>query len=66
MNDLIKALQIFAKYGDYDYPTICEHDELIVAEIGLGDVSVEDVVELERLGFSWFDGAFRSSRFGSA
>lgn len=66
MNDLIEALNIFAKYmGDKFSPTHCEHDVLYVM---CGDVSAEDAVELERLGFlrdeefeSWV-----SFRFGSA
>lgn len=30
MEDLIKALQIFLKYGNPDYPTYCLYDELWV------------------------------------
>jgi hypothetical protein len=30
MEDLIKALQIFLKYGNPNYPTNCSHDELFV------------------------------------
>jgi hypothetical protein len=33
MSDLIKALQIFLKYGNPDSPTHCEHDELFVMMI---------------------------------
>lgn len=39
MEDLIKALQIFLKYGNPDYPTSCNHDELFV------DISPEKVLE---------------------
>lgn len=30
MEDLIKALLIFLKYGNKQYPTSCEHDILYV------------------------------------
>ena len=30
MEKLIEALQIFLKYGNPDYPTHCEHDELTI------------------------------------
>jgi len=30
MEDLIKALQIFLKYGNPAHPFYCEHDELTV------------------------------------
>jgi hypothetical protein len=39
MNDLIEALQIFAKYGNPDYPTHCEHDTLMIMGICPEDVS---------------------------
>lgn len=70
MKDLLEAFQIFNKYiPDTKYPTICEHDELIV----LCDpemVSDDDKAKLESLGFSEVsthgDAYFRSFRFGSA
>lgn len=65
MNDLIKALQIFAKYTDSMYPTKCEHDILIVNCVSPDDVSEEDKVELAKLGFTPYeDFAFVSYRFG--
>lgn len=65
MEDLIKALQIFAKYSDTKYPTKCEHDTLIVNCVKPDDVSLEDLNELEKLGFLPFeDFAFVSYRFG--
>ncbi len=66
MSDLIKALQIFLKYGDPKYPTHCEHDVLHVCGI-TKDVSAEDAAELERLGFHWRDddGDWQSFRYGS-
>jgi hypothetical protein len=71
MNDLIEALQIFSKYGNPYYPTYCEHDELTVV-IDPDDVSYDDRVRLEKLGFfaSYIDGddcgdsVFKSFRFG--
>ena len=67
MNDLIKALQIFLKYGDPAYPTDCRHDEMSIAEITKEQVSDEDVEALEELGFFWSDGeeCFMSFKFGS-
>lgn len=67
MKDLIAALTILSKYTDSNYPTHCEHDELLVPVVNPTDVSPEDIVELERLGFSpnGSIGGFRSYRFGS-
>jgi hypothetical protein len=68
MEDLIKALQIFVKYGNSKWPTYCEHDELNVVDIEKDKVSDEDIKTLEELGFFWSDGdnCFKSYRFGSA
>lgn len=65
MEDLIKALQIFLKYGNPQYPTNCSHDELHI-EIEASLVSDQDKEELERLSFTpnEYDG-FSSFRFGS-
>lgn len=66
MDDLIKALTIFRKYGNPEHPTNCEHDVLFVA-IDPKLVSKEDIEELDKLGFvpddDW-DG-FSSFKFGS-
>ena len=65
MEDLIKALQIFLKYGNPQYPTHCEHDRLSVC-ISENDVSEEDKEELSNLGFTPDEhGNFSSFRFGS-
>ena len=50
MEDLIKALQIFLKYGNPTYPTHCEHDYLYV-NIDQSLVSEEDIKLLDDLGF---------------
>jgi len=65
MENLIKALQIFLKYGNPDYPTNCVHDELqINIEIEL--VSEEDLVSLESLSFRPNEfGCFSSTKYGS-
>ena len=66
MDDLIKALQILRKYGNPDYPTNCNHDELLV-DISPELVIDKDKEELENLGFivdEEFD-AFMSFKFGS-
>lgn len=66
MDDLIKALQIFRKYGNPTYPTHCEHDELYIM-INPELVSFEDKLALEDLGFRIaHDETFVSTRFGSA
>jgi hypothetical protein len=66
MEDLIKALNIFLKYGNPPYPTHCEHDTLLVM-IDPKLVSEEDKKELEELGFNTYEGNdyFSSFKFGS-
>jgi hypothetical protein len=66
MEDLIRALQILLKYGNPDYPTWCEHDALHICDITHEDVSEEDVVALDALGFFPEDDGFISFKFGSA
>jgi len=66
MEDLIKALQIFLKYGNSYAPTNCSHDELYV-DIEPEKVSDEDIAKLDKLGFfvnEEYNG-FSSYRFGS-
>ena len=68
MEDLIKALQIFLKYGNPQWPTHCEHDIMYISdEISPEDVSEEDMEELDKLGFFVEDefGGFASYRYGS-
>lgn len=50
MENLIKALKIFAKYTNKKYPTGCEHDVLYVY-VNPSIVSEEDIKKLEELGF---------------
>lgn len=64
MSDLIKALQIFLKYGDPYSPTHCDHDALWV-NIDPHIVSEEDKKILDDLGFFPDDFMFLSYRFGS-
>jgi hypothetical protein len=66
MEDLIKALQIFLKYGNSENPTHCEHDVLHV-DIDPVLVSKADKKELDTLGFfvSSDGEGFDSFRFGS-
>lgn len=68
MEDLIKALQIFAKYSNERNPTHCEHDILMVAGVGEDEMSTEDVAALHDLSFDWDEGydCWTSYRFGSA
>lgn len=68
MEDLIKALQIFLKYGNPGWPTHCEHDVLWICEIDPNEVSDEDKKQLDGLGFfiDECDECFKSFKFGSA
>lgn len=66
LDELLKALTIFRKYGNPDYPILCEHEELTVM-IDADKVSTEDCESLEELGFNKNDfDTFSSFRFGSA
>jgi hypothetical protein len=51
MSDLIKALQIFLKYGNPECPTRCEHNEMQVHGYNAGDFSLGDLDKLKALGF---------------
>ena len=66
MENLIKALQIFLKYDNSDYPTYCINDYFIV-HINPNRVSELDKIELEKLGFEVDEdfNAFGSYRYGS-
>lgn len=68
MGDLIKALQIFLKYGNPKNPTNCSHDQLAIMDIEPSKVSDEDKKELDSLGFFVDEDleCFISFRFGSA
>lgn len=65
MEDLIRALQIFLKYGNPDFPTHCEHDVMYV-NIDPKLVSDEDKAILKDFSFHPYDEVFKSYRFGSA
>ena len=67
LETLIKALQIFRKYGNPTYPIQCEHDIMYV--IPGASISAEDKKQLTHYGFfgdSEDPGVFYSNRFGSA
>jgi hypothetical protein len=71
MEDLIKALSIFLKYGNPRNPTICLHDKLIIAGVDPDDVFAEDIAKLDTLGFIISESDheepyFFSYRYGSA
>lgn len=70
MEKLIRALQILLKYGNPDYPTHCEHDELTICGIDPANVSDEDKKELYELGFfvsdDYGEEYFKSFKYGSA
>lgn len=67
IRNLIKALEIFASYGDIEYPTHCEHDEMSVL-VSPADVVPADIGRLEKLGFLAVqeEDCFISFRYGSA
>lgn len=66
MEDLIKSLQIFLKYGNPKYPSCCEHDVMYI-HINYDIVSEEDKIELDKLGFheDKENNMFKSYRYGS-
>ncbi len=68
MKNLIKALQIFLKYRDEDYPTHCEDEVLMVLGITEEEVRQCDKEELNKLGFMWSEGykCWVSYHYGSA
>ena len=67
MENLIKALQIFLKYGNPKWPTHCEHDVMYV-NINYNLVTIDDKILLRDLGFvhNIEDNTFKSYVFGSA
>lgn len=68
MKELIEALQIFLKYKDEKRPTHCEHDTLYIMGVTKEEVSKEDFLRLNQLGFIYSDSehAWISFRYGSA
>jgi hypothetical protein len=68
MEKLIKAFQIFLKYGNPEYPTHCEHDVMYICNIDTSKVTEEDRKELLELGFFYDEDLeqFMSYRYGSA
>ncbi len=70
LDNLIKALTIFRKYGNPNYPTHCEHDVMYICGIDPDDVSEEDKKELDDLGFivasDYGETQFKSFEYGSA
>ncbi len=68
MNELITALQIFAKYSDSSYPTHCEHDVLMITDISEQQMATADVEAVQKLGFFWSEeyDSWVSYKFGSA
>ena len=68
MEDLIKALQIFLKYSNEEFPTHCEHDVMMIGNIDREDIiSEEDIKKLDELGFFFSEEyeSFISFRYGS-
>lgn len=67
MENLIKAFQIFLKYGNPEYPTHCEHDVMYVS-IEYDIVSDADKKALDELGFIHCEDndIFKSYMYGSA
>lgn len=67
MSDLIEALQIFLKYGDVEFPTHCEHDSLYIHGYSIEEMSSQDIIKLEQLGFDYNIDleCFQSFKYGS-
>ena len=59
---------LLLKYGNPKYPTVCEHDILYIVGIDLKKISIEDINELENLGFNINieESEIYSFKFGSA
>ncbi len=51
MENLIKALQIFMRHGNVNYPTHCEHDIMYIMPNDPDNFTEEEIAELETLGF---------------
>lgn len=68
MEDLIKALQIFAKYANLRWPTNCQHDVLAIMGVTKDQMSAEGIQAVTELNFTWdeIDEVWISFRFGSA
>jgi len=68
LSGLIEALQLFRKYKDVRRPTHCEHDVLCVMGVTQEEVSAEDAVTLDEMGFLWSEeyDCWISFRYGSA
>jgi hypothetical protein len=70
MKDLIEALEIFVKYSDQQWPTVCEHDVLYIVNDNDAHTYIEhaDRERLRALGFFWDTDVrcWASFRFGSA
>jgi len=68
MDDLIEALTILRKYSNLHYPIHCEHDTLYVVGVDPSEVSEEDTLRLDELGFLMdeYASCLYSYRFGSA
>jgi hypothetical protein len=68
LSELIEGLQIFLKYGDAEWPTHCEHDELWICNVDAEVITQEDRDRLNELGFEYDedDGSYKSYAFGSA
>jgi hypothetical protein len=66
MEDLLKSIQIFLKYGNPRNPSHCEHDCFMIA-IDPEIVTEEDKIALEELGFvpDFEFNSFISYRYGS-
>lgn len=67
MEDLLKALQILAKYHHGKYPTGCDHD-VMYCYVNPEFVSPVDCATLESLGFiaDHDNNVFYSYKYGSA
>jgi hypothetical protein len=67
MEQLIEDLKVFSKYSKSDYPTHCEHDTMMIADVAQDDISEED---LEKVSDRWLwseeDDGYISYRFGKA
>jgi hypothetical protein len=66
MKKLVRALQIFNRYTDSEFPTSCEHNQMFV-HVDPKQVNQSDITELENIGFEVdYDlECFVSNKYGS-
>ena len=67
IEQLIEDLKVFSKYSKSDWPTHCEHDVMMIADVEQDDISEEDLAKVsDRWHWSNEYDSYISFTFGSA